>query len=108
MEVNEIDSSINFDLDNSIDGFGSEFPEDTGNEERTEEGEESLSNENESGHSDDSNDNFIDYTELATSIRSATPIYQLDTDLDDLQITDVCLLFVLLLLGIILIGGKGR
>lgn len=52
----------------------------------------------------DSDDTIIlDYKALTASIRDATPVTSLDTDLEALQVTDICLLLVLLILGIVLL-----
>lgn len=52
----------------------------------------------------DSDDTIVlDYKALTASIREATPVTSLDTDLEALQVTDICLLLVLLILGIILL-----
>ena len=108
MEVNENDSMFNIDSDYSIDGSRNEFLEDSGVEEGSEETSESDNYEDEFGYSDDSSDNYFDYSALTNSIREATPIYQLDTDLDDLPISDVLLLIIALLLGIMIVGGKRK
>lgn len=45
----------------------------------------------------------IDYQKLTASIREASNENYLDSDLNTLQVTDICLLLVLLILGIILL-----
>ena len=55
---------------------------------------------------DDDNDTFsIDYQKLTASVREANVVNGLDTDLNDLSVTDVSLLLALLVLALIIIIG---
>lgn len=107
MEENDVfDNSLDNDNDNSSAGFMEEYE---GLEEFEEASEEYDSgNESESG-SDDSNDFVgIDYSKLQASVRDAQIVNNLDSDLNDLPVSDVILLIIALFLGILIVGGKRR
>lgn len=72
------------------------------------EGEDQSYIDDESGLDNDLYLHDIDYQKLSASIRESNVVYQLDTDLNDLPVTDFCLLLVLLLLGLFIVGGKSR
>lgn len=77
-------------------------------EEFTEETEESFGSEDKSGSDDDNVLVGIDYSKLQASVRDAQIINTIDTDLNDLPISDVLLLIIALILGIFIVGGKRK
>lgn len=87
----------------SVDSDDNRSAEDTSSmaaeKEAGEDGESEIS----SGLVNDNGALGIDYQKLTASIREASIENYLDSDLNTLQVTDICLLLVLLILGIILL-----
>lgn len=107
MEVNEYVEVNDFESDVFSDNDGY-IQESVNLEKSTKEGEEDSGVEDQSRYDNDSMRNVIDYAKLESSVRDAQIISTLDSDLNDLPVSDVILLIITLVLGILLVGGKGR